>query len=558
MPTVAQVRSWQPDVIDAAADLLIERRRTLVELQAAMDSGAPPSSWNSAAAEAASGKHRRLWDALADFVAEVSQVAAALDSASGAIARAKAELDAVVAYAHSASFEVDETFGRVSDKLCVPEEEVADRQAICDEIVDRIEQGLRNAEHADAQLAAALRSAAAGTVEGGTTSFSDAATAGANAGASDPLAPPKNASDHDYNAWWNGLSPDEQQQVIQTHPEWIGNTDGIPAWARDKANRELIDDYRADLEREKAELEKWAYGPPINTYYLGKVATVEDKLKGLDVVEDTLALGNRQLLVLDITGKDQLKAAVAYGNVDTADHVAVFTPGFTSNVQDSLANYDRDMRELAELSAAEAEKYGDGGTVATVTWLGYEAPQTDNVIGPDSVVGRGPAERGAKDLAAFLNGIDASRDADPHLTALGHSYGSLTTGLALQYQTGVDDAVVFGSPGLGTSHIEDMDIDAGHLYRIEARQDAVADAGALGMFGIDPSHMDGVTGLSAKSGFVDSHEFGESVGHSEYFASDSMSQHNMAAIVGGAPDRTVEDDGKGFGDFWSWPVPGTY
>ena len=58
------------------------------------------------------------------------------------------------------------------------------------------------------------------------------------------------------------------------------------------------------------------------------------------------------------------------------------------------------------------------------------------------------ARAGGEDLAAFYQGVNASRTDDPHLTALGHSYGSLTTGYALQHDgTGVDDAVLFGSPG---------------------------------------------------------------------------------------------------------------
>ena len=71
---------------------------------------------------------------------------------------------------------------------------------------------------------------------------------------------------------------------------------------------------------------------------------------------------------------------------------------------------------------------------------------------------RTPPARGGADLARFYEGIDASRRADPHLTALGHSYGSLTTGYALQQAHGVDDAVLFGSPGLGTDHVDDLHV----------------------------------------------------------------------------------------------------
>jgi hypothetical protein len=32
----------------------------------------------------------------------------------------------------------------------------------------------------------------------------------------------------------------------------------------------------------------------------------------------------------------------------------------------------------------------------------------------------------------------------------------------------------------------------------------------------------------------------------------------MSVVVAGAPDRRVPDDGEGFGDLLSWPIPGTY
>ncbi len=253
-------------------------------------------------------------------------------------------------------------------------------------------------------------------------------------------------------------------------------------------------------------------------------------------------------------------AAVAVGDVDSADHVSVFTPGFTTTVAGSLANTDSSMWDLRETAQAEARKYGSGGTVATVAWLGYEAPQWDEWydLGGRFVTSEESARAGAESLAGFYRGIDASRQADPHLTALGHSYGSTTTGLALQQATGVDGAVVFGSPGLGTSHVADLQVPQGQLFRIEARDDGVADAGTFGLFGIDPSHVDGIVGLSAKEATIGAETFEESTGHSQYLRTDTTSQHNIAAVVVGVPDRMVLDDGRGLGDLLSVPVPGTY
>lgn len=189
--------------------------------------------------------------------------------------------------------------------------------------------------------------------------------------------------------------------------------------------------------------------------------------------------------------------------------------------------------------------------------MGYDAPQigTDLIDPGRSVANDDLAQAGASDLNEFYNGIDASRGTDPHLTALGHSYGSLTTGLALRQQNGVDDMAIFGSPGLGTSHIQDIDVPAEHVYPIEAKNDVVADFGA---FGIDPSHMDGMTGLSAKDAVLPGEHYRASEGHSEYLNNDTTSRHNMAALISGNRDRLVYDDGQGVGDVLSWLVPGTY
>ena len=46
--------------------------------------------------------------------------------------------------------------------------------------------------------------------------------------------------------WWDDLSFSQQHAVVVLTPAVIGNRDGVPAWARDGANRQLL---AADLER---------------------------------------------------------------------------------------------------------------------------------------------------------------------------------------------------------------------------------------------------------------------------------------------------------------------
>jgi hypothetical protein len=384
-----------------------------------------------------------------------------------------------------------------------------------------------------------------------------------------PASPPTRGSPAANATWWRALSPFRQQQVIRDHPEWIGSRDGVDLTARDNANRALLAVYRDRFATERERLEAEMADDlsqgliPVNGPALDQV---KDKLASVEAIQATLAQnGERQLLLLDMS-QERAQAAIANGNVEIADNVAVFVPGLGANVTDSMKDYDKEMSQLqrrAELESRRANPDQPAATTATVTWIGYQAPQMgpDLVIPGQTVASDTQARTGAAQLVPFLQGIGAARDHDAHLTLLGHSYGSTTAGLALQQSTGVDDAVFFGSPGLGTSHIEDLKLAPGHAYYIEARHDGVGD---LAAFGIDPSHMDGVEHASARdSTVVDSltgeiRHFNEVTGHSSYLLDDSTSQYNMSVVVGGVPDQRVYDGGRGLGDLLSWLRPGTY
>ena len=382
-----------------------------------------------------------------------------------------------------------------------------------------------------------------------------------------PAYPPTDGSPSDNASWWRALSSQQQEQLIRNHPGWIGNRDGVPFAARDLANRALLSVNRAELAAEGQRLEA-----DLADNWLGDVFTtddealaqIKDKVASLDAIEQTLAKpGPRQLLLLDME-PERAQAAIARGNVDSADNVAVFVPGMTSTVTDSMKGGDNDMDQLQHRAELEAKRANPNQplTTATVTWIGYQAPQLGwDLIGANSVADDHAAQAGAAKLVPFLRGIDAARDHDAHLSVLAHSYGSTTAGLALQQSTGVDDVVFFGSPGIGTSHLEDLSVPDGHTYYIEARGDPVGD---LGRFGIDPSHLAGIEHASARASTVvdpitgEIRRFAEVTGHSSYLVDGSTSQYNMSVVVAGVPDRRVFDQGEGFGDVLSWPVPGTY
>lgn len=224
-------------------------------------------------------------------------------------------------------------------------------------------------------------------------------------------------------------------------------------------------------------------------------------------------------------------AAIAVGDVDTATHVAVFVPGLGSTVHGHLLRYDGDM-ENVENAVQQLVSQDPPESAAAVTWLDYQAPQLGwSLLDPDrTVVSGAAAQAGADRLAPFLDGLDAARASDPHLSVLAHSYGSLTAASALRGDTGVDEFVALGSPGFGTHSAADLRLPVGHVFAAEAEGDIVAD---LGVFGRDPGALDGVTLLSTER----SDGAGGSIGHSDYLTEGSTSGHNAALVVA---DRSAE------------------
>ncbi|WP_407641700.1 alpha/beta hydrolase [Amycolatopsis panacis] len=133
-----------------------------------------------------------------------------------------------------------------------------------------------------------------------------------------------------------------------------------------------------------------------------------------------------------------------------------------------------------------------------------------------------------------------------HLTALGHSYGSLTTGIALQQSTPVHDAVVFGSPGLGMQSPSDLKVPQGHVFSEWSDQDPVPRLDIAHNFGTSP--YQGISGGSVAG--IEQLSTGDKTGadgqplhathqHGQYLDNNSTSQYNMASVVAGQPHLTI-------------------
>ncbi|MQY29482.1 alpha/beta hydrolase [Nocardia aurantia] len=350
---------------------------------------------------------------------------------------------------------------------------------------------------------------------------------------------------HDF---WDTLTPAEKDALWQ-HDQYLGNRNGLPATDRDHYNRIKLDD---ELARARA-------GDP----------AVAGKQRDLQAIQDTI--GNkpdRMLLLLDTQSGAMTHAAVGIGNPDLSANVSVSAGGLNTSVGNSLGNMVGEAANIRQVAQSQLRRLPQGDPrqsqqVASIAWIGADLPQAglDHPGDYVDVADDGMARRGAPKLASFYDGLGAAHDGSMHLTAVGHSYGSLMTGLALQEpgRHPVDDLAVYGSPGLdvSTSHApllaglpdvvdrsvpEQLGLRPGHLYEMSAHGDPVAHFNA---FGPSPDNISAFTHLETGATITsDGVHREESVGHSQYPRVGGNNQlrtsgWNIAAVVSGA-DRPIQ------------------
>jgi hypothetical protein len=306
------------------------------------------------------------------------------------------------------------------------------------------------------------------------------------------MMPPADLTPAETHDWWQALSQQAQDQLIRGFPAMIGWMNGLPATARNAANRLAMSQQKASLERELAEL---AARPPPATDYLGakagyvpnpaftqwqaQVAGIEHQLAGISALAQALALGGRDGLppayLLGFSTAGIGKAIVAFGNPGTADTTVTYVPGVGTALTGALGNSQR-----AANLWQQAHQHDPGQSLSSIFWLDYNAPQlslTD--IAADLQIGStADAVAGAKVLAGFQAGLAAAHVAGlPDRTVLlGHSYGTLVIGEAAAHD-GVrpSDVIFVGSPGVGVNQAAQLGLPASHVWAGANVNDPVPD-----------------------------------------------------------------------------------
>ncbi|MDU2793983.1 MAG: alpha/beta hydrolase [Actinomyces sp.] len=445
---------------------------------------------------------------------------------------------------------------------------------------------LEKANQVDADLAQALASI-------NTDRYTDG-DRGSNKVVGIPDVPQPNWSPSQNAAWWNSLPEDRKKYLIDHCPDDIRHLDGLPAAARDQANRNALEGYvdangkkhqgalkDAEQALEQAQLaydiaDKKQANNKADGYVAAAKADAQIELERAKAAyEDLKAIreqtandvraskGLAPAYLLDFNyDKDyhRTTAIVSSGNPDTATHVSTLVPGIGTNVRGDLAKY---VAANDRLRAQTAHAGVDPNNVATISYLGYVAPKNDglnNIQAADI----GYANRAAPGLARFEEGLRANAEANHHKftnTLVTHSYGSTTGGkaAALMAPGTVDRLILSGSPGGGVQSIDEYNVPREHVYESSIPEgDAVQGVGPDQYYGKNPRHLEGITHLSGDATDAKDywHPLPEDVddntrlsnalthaiaNHMLYFEDGTRTSQDFANIIAGGNPTTDEE-----------------
>ena len=360
-------------------------------------------------------------------------------------------------------------------------------------------------------------------------------------------APPQAAV---VTAWWTMLDSTQRATLTAATPQLVGNLDGVPLAQRSRANESFLRDSLAEAERALDGVLSAAERSRLSS----QVAMLTQVAEALHASEDG---PKRSLVLLDTTGSG--RAAIALGNPDTADYIGYLVPGMNYQVEPQIVNWttvadDLYREQAAVLADSAAERVASvptavtasvrlgvaaapasdspvaapaaAPTIATIAWIGYEAPDLFSVGGLDR------AEAGADFLETSWAGVRATRGGDqPFVSVFAHSYGSTVALLALANgSVEVDALVVVGSPGSAIQSAAKLKVTGDNVFVGKADWDPAVNSA---FFGSDPgaaSYGARVLGVRGGTDARTGATLAGSLGHNDYFTPGSESLHNMALI----------------------------
>lgn len=558
MATWADIQSWDHNAIIEAEDLIEEKVREAREIIADLEHAANDIRSQGEAPDRMRQRLTEIQDKLDSRLNELIEYALATAELHGYVSRVVAKRKSAWEVAAEISATISES-GEAKLEA-VSGEEDPNRGNKYLEMCDLISDAIAIASEAEDAVGPRYKALADGQYAMSEGRHSESAGLANDA---DPSWTPEEVS-----VWWGLLSESERVALISKDPEKYGNLDGIDMASRAKANeivllgpKNLAGEHipgaglLGEAENEYGRLEE-AVNDAIRTGaddgrlndLLRQQNDAWNRLQDLRALRDQLRDPEVTLVALQ-PGKpgENVRAALAIGDVDHADHVATLVPGRTTNCRDSAGlnvGYAQNLRA----AAAEQGKI-DESKVATIAWMNYHAPQA----GADgSVMFTGRAGAGADPLRNFMTGIHtwrAEQGLDVHQSGITHSYGSTTGGFAMRDigEGVVDDYAYTGSPGAGVYSVESLGVDKEHVWVSGITHlDGVLGMGTDWNFGRDPRDLEGIGHLSGDATGARGYTSGEGdsyANHSMYFVApeDDNTQNyalnDLGAVIAGTKER---------------------
>lgn len=546
MATWADIQSWELSYVEEAEDLIEAEVREAREIIADLEHTANDIRSQGEAPDRMRERLTEIQDRLDARLNELIEYALATAELHGYVSRVVAKRKSAWEVAAEVGYDIPES-GLIEPDALDKRFEPVPRKF--DELRDCIDDAVRIATEAEETVGPRYQALADGQYVLAEGRHSESAGLANDA---NPTWTPEEVS-----VWWALLSESEREALINKDPEKYGNLNGIDMASRAKAN-DLVLNGRIDaagnripgtglIEKTQNELDELNQeidragenGQEVSADLLDKQEYLQIRLADLEAIRDQVQ-GNAgaTLLVLEPGNLgDNVRAAIAIGDVDNAQHVATLVPGMGTNCRENgWLNV-----EFAKNLKWAAENFGgaEAGSVATIAWMGYDAPPDITKTLDPSVMSIDKAEAGAEKLNGFVTGIHSwrsERGLDVHQSIIPHSYGSTTAGIAMRDigKGVVDDLVYTGSPGAGVSSVGTLGVDPEHTWvSATPHLDAVQGMGPDETFGRDPKELEGIGHLSGDTSGGEGYKTGPfhwpNANHSSYFHKpETADKHNYA------------------------------
>ena len=538
MATWADIQSWDHNAIIEAEDLIEEKVREAREIIADLEHAANDIRSQGEAPDRMRQRLTEIQDKLDSRPNELTEYALATAELHGYVSRVVAIRESAYEVAAELNYQIPED-GTIVNRGATREEPSSSEVLKYDDLRDCVSEAVRVATEAEETVGPRYRALADGQYAMDEGRHSESAGLANDA---DPSWTPEEVS-----VWWKLLSDSEREALINKDPEKYGNLDGIDMASRAKANELVLLGPKdasgqhvpgagllGQAERDLAEAEAALVGATSDLAALHRKRNdAQNRVDDLRALRDQMKVDGVTLVALQ-PGKpgENVRAALAIGDVDNADHVATLVPGRTTNCRDSSAENVTYAQNLRQAAAQQGNI--DPSKVATIAWMNYHAPQS----GPDArVMVASLAREGADPLRKFATGIHSwrsERGMDVHQSIIPHSYGSTTAGIAMRSigKDVVDDFAYTGSPGAGVQSLGTLGVDKEHVWVSGIKHlDWVRGMGSDEDFGRNPEQLEGIGHLSGDASGAEGYEAdfkGDPFdNHSMYFVAPKEGQANL-------------------------------